>query len=289
MRAIGGDRNCRQFFAWPPTTAAMRRRRLLGTLGTVGLGGLAGCSGGNQAVDERSGTRSTAAPTDTVSTAATSKATAPTSTGAAGTTTTAPGTASPGPELTTREPELTRVDLGDYSGPAAEVDLMNTGEVAARAVTLRLDWLDGDDGRIAPGTEFVPTLAPGETFRVRATPSRVRLVESVDTVEASVEGGEAATGLDPEGVTLVDRRLRNTDQFVRLRGTVRNERGTALEHVTAAGKFYDAGGVALAITATSETDLPPGDSWGFQLLPDTVGRNGAVAAAVVLSAEQLVL
>lgn len=276
------------------------RRQILFAVGALGIANLAGCSedgesGGtvNEGVDADGGGGSdgngeTERPTETLTEATgggDGGESTPTETPTP--TETRTPTATPTPERSV-DLVLGATDVfvleSQYSEDlVGEVAITNEGTIPTAGYTVGLDWLDENDEYIATTDVNGMLLEPDETWEARRFAwLDVDDTEKIESVEASVTEMNSPDRVNPnpEWIELDDQQVRASDDEVVVRGKVTNTKDTS-EFIDIAAKVYNANGIVVGTEWTLE-EVAGGDSWRFELNPNTYGRNGAVESGKVI-------
>lgn len=258
----------------------MHRRRYLATAAiTLGLTGCSG-DGGNDGEGNNQDTMTPAdaespTPTDTSEETDTPTETEPE-------TETETETPTADVSLSVGQAELVDVDLGYYTGSAGQVAVENTGNAPSNSLRCTFDWFDDNGEYLASDANLCRTIAPGEVWVARFTPTSVDDPASVGDVEAAISGGDKPATIEAPDVELVDSQLRASEDEVLVRGEAQNNSDTELGYLEAIAKVYDGDDRLLATEYTNETNVSGGATWRFEMNPFTVGRNGDVESAEVL-------
>jgi hypothetical protein len=164
-----------------------------------------------------------------------------------------------------------------------EAKVTNIGSAQTESFILGLDWLDSSGEYIATTDVYGLFLAAGETWIPRHPAwLDAENPENVDGVEASITETDPWGDLapNPDGVELVEQSVRVGSDEIVVRGQVKNNQKTK-EYIEAAGKVMDADGNVLAMADTIE-EVASGDTWRFEMNPQTYGRNDQVDSGTVI-------
>jgi hypothetical protein len=255
------------------------RRRFVATATALTLGGLAGCmsgedgdaaaSSGDQATETEVATDTpTDAPTETPTETPTESETP---------------TPEPHTDLVLQNAQTLVIKQPYSEDIGGQVEITNQGDIATSNFTVGLDWLDENDEYIATSDLYGYFLEPGETWVARTVAwLDVDDPEQIESVEATVsdEGEPGRFETSPDGIELSNKQVRASEEEVLVRGTIKNSRDTK-QFINVVAKVYDKDGNVLGIRSTIE-EVASGDSWRFEVNPQTWGRNGEVDSAKVI-------
>lgn len=245
------------------------RRKFVAGVSAMTIGAIAGCTGGE---DDDSGVDDSDGRSDTTAEAAD---TSPSTSSDAGTSTeaeTETRTRQSFSELSLGEASVVTVDRGHSEEVGGEVSITNDGDAPTGRFGVGLDWLDSDGEYIATSDIYGRALAEGETWNARTVGwLDVEEPEKIDSVEATITEDSTEPYHPPEGVEVASEEFRSSDEEVTFRGTVENGRQSS-EFIEVAAKVYDGTGDVIGMDWTIE-EVSAGDSWRFEVSPDTYGRN----------------
>jgi len=262
------------------------RRTFLATVSSVTLAGVAGCSGDSD--EDLSGDGDT--PTDTpesTDTPTEEPTDTPTETKTNTPTETDTPTETPTPEpvtdLVLSSPKLITIEKSYEDEVGGEVAITNEGDTRTATFTVGLDWINEDGDYMATTDLSGIALEAGETWIARSVAwLDVENPNDIGSVEATVTEEFPPNNITtyPDDIDVTDSTTRASDEEVVVRGTIENNRDTT-EFINVAAKIYDQDENVLAIDWTIE-EVKGGDSWRFEVKPQTHGRNGQVETGTVI-------
>ncbi|PSP92702.1 hypothetical protein BRC91_12735 [Halobacteriales archaeon QS_4_62_28] len=241
---------------------------------------MAGCSGGSD--EELSGDGDTPTDTSEPTDTPTEK---PTDTSTETETDTPTNTPTPEPftDLVLSSPELITIDKSYDDEVGGEVEITNEGDTRTASFTVGLDWINKDGEYMATTDLHGIALKPSETWIARNVAwLDVENPNDIGSVEATVTDEFQPSNVTtyPDDINVTDSTTRASDEEVVVRGTVENNRDTS-EFINVAAKVYDQDENVLAVDWTIE-EVEGGDSWRFEVKPQTHGRNSKVESGTVI-------
>lgn len=157
------------------------------------------------------------------------------------------------------------------------------GDTQTESFRIGVDWLNDKGEYMATSDIYGLFLDPGEQWIAR-TPAwlDVENPENIGSAEATVAELDPWGDMvaNPDGIQLEDQTVRASEQEVVVRGVVKNNRQTTT-FINAGVKVADANGTVLAINDTIK-EVASGDTWRFEVNPNTYGRNSQVDSATVI-------
>lgn len=275
------------------------RRKVLAGISAGGLFSLAGCGSDDGSADDGGdgdgdsdgdgdGDNGGNTPSPTATPTQAEPSTPTESPSPTGTPTESPTpTATPTPEafseLAIESAELITIETSFDERVGGEVTVTNTGDAMAQNFQIGVDWLDADGEYIATTDVYGRVLDAGETWVARAEAwLDVEEPERIEGVEATItdESPFGDFDVEPEGIELTESTMRASDEEVVVRGVVENNRDTS-EFVEVGAKVYSGDGVVIGMASGIE-EVAGGDSWRFEVTPNTHGRNGQADSATVV-------
>ena len=254
------------------------RRSVISGVSAVVLGGLAGCSGGTESTGDSGGNdggdggdgRQTP---DSVATETEMGTERPTET----------ATPASSIDLAVSDATVTTMETAVGEDIVGEATVTNNGDTQTDSFVLGLDWLDESGEYIATTDVYGIFLNAGQTWLARSPAwLDVDKPERIESVEAAITEMDPWGELvpNPDGLELVKQNVRAGGDEVVVRGQIKNNRDTKT-FIEAAGKITDSDGNVLA-TATTIEEVQSGQTWRFEMNPQTTGRNDRVDSGTVI-------
>ena len=236
----------------------MRRRTYLTTIALTTSAGLAGCAGEDG--ENASGNEESTPPAEETETETATETETETETETGTETETAESEGEP--DIQTSPGELS-VDESGYSPETyVPAEVTNEGEGASETITLTAEWYDENGDYLNDDSEYLQTLAAGETWLVRI--GALTNDEEIDDYELTTEIDEEPPQ-PPADVELLESELQIGEDEMSITGRVENNTGDELGYIEAIARFYDDENRVLGDEYTSETDLPEGETWRFNI------------------------
>ena len=239
----------------------MRRRTYLTTIALTTSAGLAGCAGEdgeNGSGNEGGEGESTGGTENEESTPPTEETETRTETETETETAESEGE----PDIQTSPGELS-VDESGYSPETyVPAEVTNEGEGASGRITLAAEWYDENGDYLDNDTEYLQTLAAGETWLARV--DALTDDEEIDDYELTTEIGDEPPQ-PPADVEVLESELQTGEDEVSITGRVENNTGDELGYIEAIARVYDDEKRVLGDNYTNETDLPEGETWRFSI------------------------
>ncbi|MHB9285952.1 FxLYD domain-containing protein [Halobacteriales archaeon Cl-PHB] len=243
----------------------MDRRNFIRASGLIGLALAAGCSDDSD-TEALGGEPST--PTDREQQAQTTPTeTTETPTEGDGETPTETEEETPTPQGEAQVSIVTHelvVDEGEFSTDvyvAAEVE--NAGDAPTGTIELTAQWYDADGNYLDNDQAYLYSLGAGETWAARV----YYLGSSEDVGDYEFDGTvETEPGpMNPEGLELMESEMNVGEDEAVISGTVGNNRDEAVSYIEAVAKVYNSDGSVLGDEFTNTTEVPPGETWAFEI------------------------
>ena len=166
------------------------------------------------------------------------------------------------PDIQTSPGELS-VDESGYSPETyVPAEVTNEGEGASGRITLAAEWYDENGDYLDNDTEYLQTLAAGETWLARV--DALTDDEEIDDYELTTEIGDEPPQ-PPADVEVLESELQTGEDEVSITGRVENNTGDRLGYIEAIARVYDDENRVLGDEYTNETDLPEGETWRFNI------------------------
>lgn len=168
------------------------------------------------------------------------------------------------PAIEVIEHELVADTSGITEDVYVEAIVENTGDAASGQVELNADWFNPDGNYLDDDRAYLRSLPAGDTWEARIY-ALAYDSDDVGDYELSGEFDTDPVAFDPEGLSLEHSEMLVGENEVSVQGEITNNADEEQSYVEATVLISDADGIIMDSERTNASDVPPGETWAFEV------------------------